>query len=153
MLLRLRSIGIQPDILVCRCQKPIPKTERKKLALFTSVAPEAVIECKDLKSIYEVPLALQQEGLDREVLKRLNIEDSEPDMNSWTEMVNKIKNPTHSVKIAIVGKYTKLSDAYISVVESLKHAGAAVGAGIELKWISSEDCVDFNKAKEASGRC
>jgi len=145
----LRSIGIQPDILVCRSQKPIPKTERKKLALFTSVAPEAVIECKDLKSIYEVPLALAAENLDKEVLKRLNIEDTEPDMASWRELVNRIKNPKYSLKIAIAGKYTKLSDAYISVVESLKHAGAAVGASIDLKWIASEDCVDFQKAKEA----
>lgn len=145
----LRSIGIQPDILVCRSQKPIPKSERKKLALFTSVAPEAVIECKDLKSIYEVPLALAQENLDKEVLKRLNIEDSEPDIASWKELVDRIKNPKHSLKIAIAGKYTKLSDAYISVVESLKHAGAAVGAAIELKWIASEECVDFEKAKEA----
>jgi CTP synthase len=145
----LRSIGIQPDILVCRSQKSIPKTERKKLALFTSVAPEAVIECKDLKSIYEVPLALAQENLDKEVLKRLNIEDTEPDMESWKELVDRIKNPKHSLKIAIAGKYTKLSDAYISVVESLKHAGAAVGASIDLKWIASEECVDFEKAKEA----
>lgn len=145
----LRSIGIQPDILVCRSQKPIPKTERKKLALFTSVAPEAVIECKDLKSIYEVPLALAGEGLDKEVLKRLNIEDSVPDMTSWTELVTRIKNPKHSLKIAIAGKYTKLSDAYISVVESLKHAGASVDASIELKWLASEECVDFEKAKEA----
>jgi len=145
----LRSIGIQPDILVCRSQRSIPKAERKKLALFTSVLPEAVIECKDLKSIYEVPLALAAENLDKEVLKRLNIQDSEPDMESWKNLVNRIKNPEHTVKIAIAGKYTKLSDAYISVVESLKHAGASVGAAIELKWIASEECVDFEKAKEA----
>jgi len=145
----LRSIGIQPDILVCRSQKSIPKTERKKLALFTSVAPEAVIECKDLKSIYEVPLALAGEGLDKEVLKRLNIEDSVAEMDSWKDLVNRIKNPKHTLKIAIAGKYTKLSDAYISVVESIKHAGAAVDAAIELKWVSSEECVDFEKAKEA----
>jgi CTP synthase len=145
----LRSIGIQPDILVCRSQRSIPKGERKKLALFTSVPVEAVIECKDLKSIYEVPLALAQENLDKEVLKRLNIEDTEPDMDSWKNLVNRIKNPKHSIKIVIAGKYTKLSDAYISVVESLKHAGAAVGAAIELKWIASEECVDFEKAKEA----
>jgi CTP synthase len=144
----LRSIGIQPDILVCRSQKPIPKAERKKLALFTNVLPESVIECRDMKSIYEVPIALEQEGLDKEVLKRLNIEITEPDMESWKELLNKIKNPSHSVKIAIAGKYTKLSDAYISVVESLKHAGAALGTNIDLKWVSSEDCVEYKKAKE-----
>lgn len=145
----LRSIGIQPDILVCRSHKAVPKPEKKKLALFTSVAPEAVIECKDMKSIYEVPLALEEEGLAREVLKRLNMQDNEPNLTSWENLVSKIKNPECSLKIAIAGKYTKLSDAYLSVVESLKHAGAAVGANIELKWVSSEDCVDLKKAKEA----
>ncbi|EKE02951.1 MAG: hypothetical protein ACD_20C00302G0012 [uncultured bacterium] len=145
----LRSIGIQPDMLVCRTQRPIPKAERKKLALFTSVPVESVIECKDMKSIYEVPIALAEEGLDTEILKILNIQNTEPHLEPWKELLVRIKNPTHSVKIAIAGKYTKLSDAYISVVESLKHAGAAAGANIELKWISSEDCVDIKKAKEA----
>lgn len=146
----LRSIGIQPDILVCRSQKTIPQSERSKLALFTNVAPEAVIECKDLKTIYEVPLALEAQNLPKEVLSRLNMEDNIiPNLESWKIMVNKIKNPEKTVKIAIAGKYTKLSDAYISVVESLKHAGAALGASIELKWISSDECADFQKAKEA----
>ena len=113
----LRSIGIQPDILVCRSQKVIPKSERKKLALFTSVPPEAVIECRDLKSIYEVPTALENEGLAREVLLRLNMKDVQPDLEAWEETVSKIKNPEKNIKIAIAGKYTKLSDAYISVVE------------------------------------
>lgn len=144
----LRSIGIQPDILVCRSQKSIPKAERKKLALFTNVPSEAVIECKDLKSIYEVPIALENEGLAKEVLKRLNLENTEPDLKSWENLLSKIKAPEKTVKIVIAGKYTKLSDAYISVVEALKHAGASVGANIDLKWISSEDCSDFNKARE-----
>ena len=143
----LRSVGIQPDILVCRTQKTIPQTERNKLALFTNVAPEAVIECKDMKSIYEVPLALEKEGLPTEVLKRLNLTDSEPDIEAWTNLVERIKNPEKTLKIAIAGKYTKLNDAYISVVESLKHAGAAVGAKIDLKWLSVEDCVDIETAK------
>lgn len=145
----LRGIGIQPDILVCRSSRAIPKSERKKLALFTSVPNDAVIECKDMKSIYEVPLALEQEGLAREVLKRLGVEDKEPNLESWTALVNRIKNPSKTVRIAIAGKYTKLSDAYISVVESLKHAGAALGAAIDLKWISADECVDMAKAKEA----
>jgi len=145
----LRSIGIQPDFLVCRTQKPIPKTEKAKLALFTNVDPEAVIECKDMKSIYEVPLALENQNFAKEVLKRLNMEDKPANMENWHETVERIKNPTHTVKIAIAGKYTKLSDAYISVVESLKHAGAAIGAGIELKWISSEDCIDYEKTVES----
>lgn len=146
----LRSIGIQPDILVCRSQKSVPQSERAKLALFTNVPPEAVIECKDLKSIYEVPLALEAQNLATEVLKRLNIQDNTtPNLESWRAIVNSIKNPEKTVKIALAGKYTKLSDAYISVVEALKHAGAALGASIDLKWISSEDdCTDYEKAKE-----
>lgn len=146
----LRSIGIQPDILVCRSQKSVPQAERAKLALFTNVPPEAVIECKDLKSIYEVPLALEAQNLATEVLKRLNIQDNTPpNLDSWKAIVNNIKNPEKTVKIALAGKYTKLSDAYISVVEALKHAGAALGASIDLKWISSEDdCTDYEKAKE-----
>lgn len=146
----LRSIGIQPDILVCRSSKPIPKTERDKLALFTNVPKEAVIESKDLHTIYEVPLALEKQKLAQEVMKRLNIEDkTQPDLEHWKDIVARIKNPEKSVKIAIAGKYTKLSDAYISVVESLKHAGAALGSKIEIKWISSDECVDFEKTKEA----
>lgn len=146
----LRSIGIQPDILVCRCHKTVPQSDKDKLALFTNVPVEAVIECKDLKTIYEVPIALEAQNLPGEVLKRLNIiNESVPDLTSWKEIVNKIKNPEKTIKIALAGKYTKLSDAYISVVESLKHAGAALGTGIDLKWISSDDCChDIAKAEE-----
>ncbi len=145
----LRSIGIQPDILVCRTQQSIPKTERKKLALFTNVTSEAVIECRDLKSIYEVPLALETEGLANEVLKRLNMDNPQPEMGEWDSLVKKIVDSEKVVKIGIAGKYTKLSDAYISIVESLKHAGAAENTKIEIKWISSDECNDEEKAKEA----
>ena len=147
--MNLRSLGIQPDILVCRTQKPIPKTERDKLALFTNVDPDAVIECKDAKYLYEVPLLLEKEGLATQVIKRLNVEDREPDLESWKELLERVKNPTHTVKIAIAGKYTKLSDAYISVVESLKHAGFANRANIDIKWISADDLLEYDKAKEA----
>ncbi|HSA07631.1 MAG TPA: CTP synthase [Candidatus Gastranaerophilales bacterium] len=145
----LRSIGIQPDILVCRSSKSIPKTERDKLALFTNVPKEAVIECKDLQTIYEVPLALEKQRLAAEVLKRLNMEDNtEPNLEAWKEIVGQIKNPEKAVKIAIAGKYTKLSDAYISVVESLKHAGATLGAKVEIKWVSSDECMEGDSLKE-----
>ncbi len=147
--MNLRSLGIQPDILVCRTQKPIPKTERDKLALFTNVDPDAVIECKDAKYLYEVPLLLEKEGLATQVIKRLHVEDREPDLESWKELLERVKNPTHTVKIAIAGKYTKLSDAYISVVESLKHAGFANRANIDIKWISADDLLEYDKAKEA----
>lgn len=145
----LRSYGIQPEILVCRTSKPIPKKEKEKIALFCSVPIEAVIECKDLKSIYEVPLALESQEMAQVVLKRLQLLDKKPHLESWTKLVENIKNPQKTLKIAIAGKYTKLSDAYISVVESLKHAGYKHNAQIEIKWINSEDCVDYDKAKEA----
>lgn len=144
----LRSYGIQPEILVCRTAKPIPKKEREKLALFCSVPKDAVIECRDMKSIYEVPLALEEQNMAGVVLQRLFMQDVKPNLDSWKNLVQKIKNPEKSIKVAIAGKYTKLSDAYISVVESLKHAGYQNNASIDIKWINSEDCVDYAKAKE-----
>lgn len=144
----LRSYGIQPEILVCRTSKPIPKTEREKLALFCSVPKDAVIECRDMKSIYEVPLALESQNMCSVVLKMLGMEDRVANLTSWENLVAKIKNPKTSVKIAIAGKYTKLSDAYISVVESLKHAGYADAASVEIKWINSEECMDYSNCKK-----
>ena len=144
----LRSIGIQPDILVCRTQIPIPETEKSKLALFTNVAPKSVIECKDLSSIYEVPIALEEQNLASQILERFGLENRTPDLTHWKELLHKINNPTHTLKIALVGKYTQLSDAYISVVESLKHAGAAIQAKIELHWLASEECTSEEKAAE-----
>ena len=145
----LRSYGIQPEILVCRTAKPIPKKEKEKLALFCSVPKDAIIECRDMKSIYEVPLALEEQNMASVVLQRLFMQDVKPDLESWKNLVYKIKNPEKTIKIAIAGKYTKLSDAYISVVESLKHAGYQNNAQIDIKWINSEDCIDYEKAKEA----
>ena len=110
---------------------------------------DAVIECRDMKSIYEVPLALEEQNLAGVVLQRLFVQDQKPDLEAWKNLVYKIKNPQKTIKIAIAGKYTKLSDAYISVVESLKHAGYQKDAQIDIKWINSEDCVEFEKAKEA----
>lgn len=144
----LRSYGLQPEVLVCRTARAIPKSEREKLALFCSVPKEAVIECRDMKSIYEVPLALEEQNMASVVLQRLNMEDKKTDLRSWTKLVEKIKNPKRSMKVAIAGKYTKLSDAYISVVESLKHAGYANDTNVDIKWINSEDCIDYAKAKE-----
>lgn len=145
----LRSYGIQPEILVCRTSKPIPKKEIEKLALFCSVPKEAVIECKDLKSIYEVPLALEAQNLAGVVLSRLQMNDKPAKLEEWKKLVDKIKNPKKSFTVVIAGKYTKLSDAYISVVESLKHAGYAHDAQINIKWVSADDCIDPAKAKEA----
>ena len=144
----LRSYGIQPELLVCRTSKPIPKTEKEKLALFCSVPKDAVIECRDMKTIYEVPLALEAQNMCSVILKMLGMEERTPDLDSWTALVNKIKNPKNTVKVAIAGKYTKLSDAYISVVESLKHAGYSNAVAIDIKWINSEDCVDYANCKK-----
>ena len=144
----LRSYGLQPEILVCRTSKPIPKTEKDKLALFCSVSKEAVIECKDMKSIYEVPLALEEQNFAQVVLKLLQTEDRTADLDGWKNLVERINHPKKTIKIGIAGKYTKLSDAYISVVEAIKHAGYANDVKTEIKWINSEDCVDSEKCKE-----
>lgn len=145
----MRSIGIQPDFLVCRSQTPIPEAERAKLALFTNVASESVIECKDLKTIYEVPVALEEQNFASLILKRFQMKDKKPDLKAWMKLLDKVNNPTHTIKIGIAGKYTKLSDAYISVVESLKHAAFDIQAKIELEWISSEECTDMEKTQKA----
>jgi len=144
----LRSHGIQPEILVCRTSKPLPKKEKEKLALFCSVPKDAVIECQDMESIYEVPLALEEQNFANVVLSRLHLPERPADLESWVKLVDKIKHPKKTFKIAIAGKYTKLSDAYISVVESLKHAGYAHDAHIDIEWIDSESCIDYEKAKE-----
>ncbi len=144
----LRSYGLQPEILVCRTSKPIPKTEKDKLALFCSVSKEAVIECRDMKSIYEVPLALEEQNFANVVLKLLHTEEREADLTNWRKLVDRINHPDKTIKIGIAGKYTRLSDAYISVVESVKHAGYEHNAKVEIKWINSEDCVDGGKCAE-----
>lgn len=144
----LRSYGLQPEMLVCRTSKPIPKTEKEKLALFCSVPKDAVIECRDMKSIYEVPLVLRDQNFAEVVLKLLQTPDKESDLKDWEKLVEKIKNPKTTIKIAIAGKYTKLSDAYISVVESLKHAGYKNDAKVEIKWINSEDCNEYSECKK-----
>lgn len=144
----LRSYGLQPEVLVCRTSKSIPKTEKEKLALFCSVPKEAVIECKDMKSIYEVPLVLEEQNFAEVVLKLLRTEDKPANLADWKDLVNKIKNPQKTVTIAIAGKYTKLSDAYLSVVEALKHAGYKNDAKVEIKWINSEDCNEYSDCKK-----
>jgi CTP synthase len=135
----LRSIGIQPDILLCRTDRTIPENERRKLALFCNVRPSAVVEAQDVSHIYEVPLAYHHEGLDREVLHCFGIEgQAAPDLTSWSDMVETIKKPQGSVTIAVVGKYTGLKDAYKSLIEALSHGGIANKVKVELDWIESE---------------
>ena len=135
----LRSIGIQPDILLCRTDRVIPENERRKLAQFCNVRPSAVVEARDLSHIYEVPLAYHAEGLDREVLASFGIETAaEPALRRWQEIVRTIHNPEGAVTIAIVGKYTGLKDAYKSLSEALAHGGIANGVKVDLDWIESE---------------
>ncbi len=135
----LRSIGITPDIIVCRTEYDISSDMRDKLALFCDIDSDAVIQNKTASSIYEVPLMMQEEGLDRIVLEKLKIDAGDADMADWREMVHKIINPSKSVKIAIVGKYVALPDAYLSVAEALRHAGIANDTAIQIHWINAEE--------------
>ncbi len=135
----LRSIGIQPDILLCRTDREIPKEERRKLALFCNVRETAVIEARDADTIYDVPLAYHAEGLDDEVLAAFGLEaKGEPDMSGWRRISERIHNPEGEVTIAIVGKYTGLKDAYKSLIEALTHGGIANRVKVNLDWIESE---------------
>jgi len=135
----LRSIGIQPDILLCRTDREIPKDERKKLALFCNVRETAVIEARDARSIYDVPLAYHDAGLDSEVLAAFGLDSSkDPDLSRWTKISERVHNPEGEVNIAVVGKYTGLKDAYKSLIESLHHGGIANQVKVNLHWIESE---------------
>lgn len=135
----LRSRGIQPDILACRTEKNIGTAVKEKLSLFTDVDLNCVIQCKDVEHLYEVPLHMEEEGLAERVLEKLRLPNTEPDLVAWQDLVDRVKRPERQVTVAIVGKYVMLSDAYISVVESLKHAGAKLGAQVNVKWVLSED--------------
>ncbi|HYF93402.1 MAG TPA: CTP synthase [Symbiobacteriaceae bacterium] len=134
----LRGIGIQPDIIVCRSEREIPKDLREKIALFCDVAPNAVIPNIDLDSLYKVPLVLEEEGMAHIVCQRLGLQDRTPDLEEWNALVNYALNPKKVCDIAIVGKYVALEDAYLSVVEALNHAGIHNDARVRLHWIDSE---------------
>ena len=135
----LRGIGIQPDILLCRCDRPVPESERRKIALFCNVRAEAVIQALDMASIYDVPLAYHREGLDAQVLAEFGIEDAPaPKLAKWQAISDAIANPEGEVTIAIVGKYTGLKDAYKSLNEALLHGGIANKVRVKLEWIEAE---------------
>ncbi|MBI4520676.1 MAG: CTP synthase, partial [Gemmatimonadetes bacterium] len=136
----LMEIGIQPDVVICRTEMPLEREVRRKIALFANVGPDAVIEAIDVDTIYEVPLVFRRQRLDDLVLERLGIEAPAPDLGPWTEMVERIKHPSRpAVRIAVVGKYTQLVDAYKSVQEALIHGGIAHDVGVDIQWLSSED--------------
>ena len=135
----LRSIGIQPDILLCRADREIPVNERRKIALFCNVRPSAVIQALDVANIYDVPRAYHAEGLDQEVLDAFGITDApQPDLSRWNDIMHRIIHPEGEVTIAVVGKYTGLLDAYKSLKEALVHGGIANRVKVNLEWIESE---------------
>ncbi len=145
----LRSIGIQPDILVCRTEKEISPEMKDKLALFCDVDSDAVIQNRTASTIYQVPLMMQEEGLDKIVLEKLKMNYGPADMTEWAKMVDKINNPSSQVTIGMVGKYVELQDAYISVSESLHHAGISNDTDVKIKWVNAEeienDGTDYDK--------
>jgi CTP synthase len=135
----LRAIGIQPDILLCRCEQPIPPDERRKIALFCNVRETAVIQAMDSSSIYAVPLDYHREGLDTEILDAFAIHDAPaPDLSRWAEISRTIEHPDGEVTVAVVGKYTVLKDAYKSLIEALHHGGVANKVRVNLDWVESE---------------
>ena len=134
----LRSIGIQPDLLVCRSDRPISEELRAKIGGFCGVSTRAVIPALDADSIYAVPITLEREGLCREVLDVLDLQDHASDMARWAELVRKLRNPGPAVKVALVGKYVSLNDAYLSVVEALRHACIDRDASLDLHWVCAE---------------
>ena len=144
----LQELGIKPDILMLRTEIPLPEATRERLALFCNVDTDCVIQNLNAASIYEVPLNMEKEGLGDAVCKILGIDERKSDLEDWAKMVNVFENPTHHVKIALVGKYIELHDAYLSVVESLTHGGIANQASVEIDWIDSETLVDDETTKK-----
>jgi len=134
----LRSIGISPDVIVCRTERPLSRELKEKIALFCDVPPEAVVQNVDVDSIYAVPLILEEEGLGRIATSVLGLNCGEPDLSEWRSLVEKLRHPSRRVTVALVGKYVALHDAYLSVVEALCHAGIAHDASVEIKWVDSE---------------
>ena len=142
----LMQIGIQPDILICRSDHPLGSEIKRKIALFCNVDFGCVVESPDVTSIYQIPLKFLEQGLDREVCERLHLETREPDLKPWREMVESILQPPARVKIAVVGKYTDLHDAYKSVQEALLHAGIPNEVGVDIQWMSSDKFTDAKSA-------
>src|SRR5213076_883889 len=147
----LMQIGIQPDILVCRTERPLSEELKRKIAQFCNVDFGCVVESPDVKSIYEIPLKLHEQGLDREVCMRLHLETKDPDLRAWAQMVEKILNPADRARIAVVGKYTQLADSYKSIHEALGHGGIANECGVQIDWISSDRFIDQAAAGELLG--
>jgi CTP synthase len=143
----LMEIGIQPDFLIVRTERPVPDDVKRKIALFCNVDYGAVIESPDVKSIYQIPLSFREQGFDDKVLQRFGFERSAPDLTTWREMVDRVVTPHDRVRIAIVGKYTDYVDSYKSVQEAVIHGGIANDVGVDISWVSSDDFTDRAAAK------
>jgi CTP synthase len=148
----LRSIGIQPDAVVCRSDRPLPPELKRKIALLSDVDIDGVVSAHDATSIYAVPLVLRDEGLDDFIVRRVGLDPTvEPDLSAWQAMVDRAMHPDDTVRIALVGKYTSLPDAYLSVVEALGHAGVSHGVDVKIEWVQSDDMVDLATAERVLG--
>ncbi len=149
----LMQIGIQPDLLICRSEQALAPDIKRKIALFCNVDFACVIESPDVRSIYEIPVRFHEQGFDREVCQRLRIETSEPDLRGWRAVTERILHPTRRVRVAVVGKYTSLHDAYKSVQEALIHGGIPNDARVEIDWIPSDRFTDQSAAGRVLGQC
>jgi CTP synthase len=138
----LRRIGIQPDMVMCRSEEPLSRDIREKIALFVNLPIDSVVSARDVDSIYKVPLYFRAEGVDDQILDRFGIETDKPDLSAWESIVKRYEEATDIVRIGLVGKYTKLEDAYLSVIEALGHGGAHHGGKVEVRWIDSEKLTD-----------
>ncbi|MBD8500462.1 CTP synthase [Paenibacillus arenosi] len=147
----LRSIGIQPNMLVLRTEVPITEEMKKKIALFCDIDANAVVECQDASTLYEVPLMLRDQGMDDIVVNHLKLQTREPDMGDWLQLVDRVKSLEEQVEIAIVGKYVALHDAYLSVVEALSHAGFEANSDVKVRWVDAELITDENAAEQLGG--
>jgi CTP synthase len=146
----LRAIGIQPDLLLCRCDRPVPPEHKKKIALFCNISDDAVITAKDVESIYEVPLTLSGEGIDEIIMKFLDLPYRPRNLKAWEELVDRIRHPADEVTIGIVGKYVAYEDSYKSLNEALVHGGVASNLRVRLRWIEAEDMLDGKLESELS---
>ncbi|MED1601620.1 CTP synthase [Alkalihalophilus marmarensis] len=140
----LRSLGIQPNVIVVRTEKPVPQDMKEKIALFCDINKDSVIEARDAETLYQVPLELQAQNFDQIVCDHLKLDTKQAEMTEWTSLVEKVQNLSSKVKIALVGKYVALPDAYLSVAEALRHAGYAYDADLEIDWVDAEKVTDEN---------
>ncbi|MDQ1143532.1 CTP synthase [Bacillus sp. SORGH_AS 510] len=143
----LRSLGIQPNIIVVRTEMPVSQDMKDKIALFCDIDAKAVIECQDADTLYSIPLALQEQNMDQIVCDHLKLQTKEAEMTEWKQLVDRVLNLSNKTRIGLVGKYVELQDAYISVVEAMKHAGYAFDADVEIKWINAEHVTRENVAE------